>query len=84
MSAERMSLLVLLLGFVLALAKVLRDVLIVRQLRAALVNCTPDERVRVCLQLAQALQGSSWHVPGPWGRGAIGSGQPPGEEVADQ
>jgi len=81
MAAEMMSLLVLLLGFLLALAKVVRDILIVRQLRAALVDCTSDERVRVCLQLAQALQQSSWHVPGLWGRGAIGQGQPPGEEV---
>ncbi len=60
-----MSVLVLLLGVLLALAKVGRDLLIVRQLRVALEECTPDQRMQVCLQLTYALHGASSNVPGP-------------------
>ncbi len=73
---EMAGVLVLLLGVLLALAKVCRDLLIMRQLRAVLSDCSPEERVRICLHLACALHGTGWS-PGV-------SGQAAGEEVPHQ
>lgn len=71
MTPGSLSLLLLVLGSVLAVAKAGRDILIVRRLTAMLADCSPEERVRVCLQLAQSLHWSSWQVPGlSWVRGS--------------
>ncbi|MGW4244059.1 hypothetical protein [Nocardia sp. NPDC004722] len=48
------------------LAKAVRDVVIVLVMRKLLVDCTPDQRVRVCNRLAAVLQNS--HPTGPEGR----------------
>ncbi|MEU2439821.1 hypothetical protein ABZ595_27110 [Streptomyces rubradiris] len=83
MSLELLSLLVLIVGLLLALAKVCRDVLILRQLRAVLATCTPEDRVRLSLQLTQALQGPPWHVSG-FSTGGVDPGQPRGQDMDHQ
>ncbi|MFE9635445.1 hypothetical protein [Streptomyces sp. NPDC006463] len=42
---------------VLGVAKVVRDWLILRQVRAAMETCTPQDRVRIGMRLASALGG---------------------------
>ncbi|MEU6125048.1 hypothetical protein [Streptomyces sp. NPDC047123] len=65
---EMTVLAVLLLGVLLtllqAVIKVYRDVQILRLLRESLADCTPTERMRLCLALTQALQGATaWSPP---------------------
>ncbi|MFB7467216.1 hypothetical protein ACFCZ1_27580 [Streptomyces sp. NPDC056224] len=43
---------------VLGVAKVVRDWLILRQVRAAMETCTPEDRVRIGMRLASALGGA--------------------------
>lgn len=51
---------------VLGVAKVVRDVLILRQVRAAMEGCSPEDRVRIGMQLAEALRGFGGRsAPGP-------------------
>ncbi|MFD9083140.1 hypothetical protein ACFYYM_16905 [Streptomyces erythrochromogenes] len=60
---------------VLGVAKVVRDWLILRQVRAAMEAGTPEDRVRIGMRLAEALGG---------GQSAAAPGQapePPGGEV---
>ncbi|MFF9977030.1 hypothetical protein [Streptomyces erythrochromogenes] len=60
---------------VLGVAKVVRDWLILRQVRAAMDAGTPEDRVRIGMRLAEALGG---------GQAAAAPGQapePPGGEV---
>ncbi|MFD9409432.1 hypothetical protein ACFWBN_20780 [Streptomyces sp. NPDC059989] len=56
---------------VLGVAKVVRDWLILRQVRAAMETCTPEDRVRIGMRLASALGG------GPDGGAAPGESPEP-------
>ncbi|MFI1682193.1 MULTISPECIES: hypothetical protein [unclassified Streptomyces] len=46
-----------------AALKAYRDVQILRLLRGTIAECTPDERMRLCLELAQALRGAACPPP---------------------
>ncbi|GGU70294.1 hypothetical protein GCM10010275_00230 [Streptomyces litmocidini] len=74
------ALVVLALGVLPAVARTVRDLLIVRHVRAMLSDCAPSERVRVCLRLAGALGPGPSPSAGP----ESGSGQAAPQEVADQ
>lgn len=52
---------------VLGVAKVVRDWLILRQVRAAMETCTPEDRVRIGLHLAGALHGIGGQAAPPDG-----------------
>ncbi|MEW2416884.1 hypothetical protein AB0953_24580 [Streptomyces sp. NPDC046866] len=52
---------------VLGVAKVVRDWLILRQVRAAMETCTPQDRVRIGLRLAGALHGIGGQAEQPDG-----------------
>ncbi|WP_330332806.1 hypothetical protein OHS33_25885 [Streptomyces sp. NBC_00536] len=47
----------LLAAAVFGVAKVVRDVVLLRQLRAAMAECSPEDRARICLRMAGALGG---------------------------
>ncbi|MFG2619281.1 hypothetical protein ACGFXC_16900 [Streptomyces sp. NPDC048507] len=53
----------LVLAAVLAVAKVVRDALILRQLRAAMEAATAEDRVRIAMALAGALGGRAEAPP---------------------
>ncbi|MFD9335594.1 hypothetical protein ACFWBF_14485 [Streptomyces sp. NPDC060028] len=48
---------------VLGVAKVVRDWLILRQVRAAMEACSPEDRVRIGMRLAGALGGRAAEEP---------------------
>ncbi|MEU6991239.1 hypothetical protein ABZ953_11345 [Streptomyces sp. NPDC046465] len=63
----------ILLGLLHAVTRAYRDVQIMRLLRRALVDCAPDERMLLCLELTRVLQDADRLPPGahqpPEGRG---------------
>ncbi|WP_404956163.1 hypothetical protein [Streptomyces sp. 147326] len=59
---------------VLGVSKVVRDWLILRQVRAAMEAGTSEDRVRIGMRLAEALGGGQSGQPGP-------SPEPPAGEV---
>ncbi|MFE5723460.1 hypothetical protein ACFQ7P_33970, partial [Streptomyces erythrochromogenes] len=59
---------------VLGVAKVVRDWLILRQVRAAMEAGTPEDRVRIGMRLAEALGGGQSAAGGGGGPGAPGRG----------
>ncbi|MFJ6759699.1 hypothetical protein ACIQNK_32360 [Streptomyces sp. NPDC091273] len=56
---------VILTAAVFGVAKVVRDWLILRQVRAAMEAGTPEDRVRIGMRLAEALGGQSGPPPEP-------------------
>ncbi|UFQ18231.1 MULTISPECIES: hypothetical protein [Streptomyces] len=62
-AVEAVVLAVLLLGIVLGLLQAVvrahRDTQILRMLRGALADCSPDERTRLCLELVQVLRSTA-------------------------
>ncbi|MEU2232061.1 hypothetical protein [Streptomyces vietnamensis] len=82
-AAALLALVVLALGLLLSLTKSVRDMLVVRHVRAMLTDCTPSERVRVCLHLASALHDAPPRVLEPAGPDGE-SRQASLQEVADE